>query len=78
MVILKTEAASMPDWYCCVKTAAELDTEIRKIASLEQLSRCDEIKGALFVEYSDEDVKNANLVGWLEHRGVAIVWRWIG
>ena len=77
-MILKMEAASMPDWYCSVKTAAELDTEIRKIAYLEHLGRGDEIKGALFVEYSDEDVKNANLIGWLENRGVAIVWRWIG
>jgi hypothetical protein len=72
------EVASMPDWYCSVKTAVELDMEIRKIVSLEQLSRTDQVTGALHVEYSDDDVKGANLIEWLEHRGVAIVWRWVG
>lgn len=28
--------------------------------------RADEIKGALFVENSDDDVKRVNLIGWLE------------
>jgi len=78
MLIPNMEARLMPDWYCSVKSAFELDTGIRKIASLEQLSRGDEIKGVLHVEYSDEDVKKANLIGWLEHRGVAIVWRGVG
>jgi len=65
----------MADWYCNVKTAAELDTEIRKIASVEPLSRSEEIQDALHVECADDNVKGANLIEWLEDRGVAIVWR---
>ena len=65
----------MPDWICEVDTADQLDTEIRKIAALENVGRGDQIHGTFTVKYSDESVKNASLVPWLESKGVAIVWR---
>lgn len=60
---------------CNVTTAADLDQEIRDIAALDQVSRGDEICGTLYVDYSDESVKKAALIPWLESRGVEIVWR---
>ncbi len=65
----------MPEWICEVDTAEQLDSEIRKIAALENVGRGDEIYGTFTVQYSDEVVKRASLVPWLENRGVAIVWR---
>ena len=60
---------------CKVKTAAELDREIRDILHLDAVQRGDEISGTLYVDYSDESVKAATLIPALEHRGVIIVWR---
>lgn len=68
----------MPEWFCTPKDAAELDSKIRDIAALENVGRGDEIYGTLHVEYSDESVKQASLIPWLENRGVRIVWRWVG
>ena len=60
---------------CDVKTAAELDAEIRDILALDEIQRGDEISGTLYVHYSDESVKSASLVPVLENRGVTIEWR---
>ena len=60
---------------CEVKTASELDTEIRDMLHLDAVQRGDEISGTLYVDYSDESVKAATLIPALEHRGVIIVWR---
>jgi len=60
---------------CKVKTATELDTEIRDILHLDATQRGDEIGGTLYIDYSDESVKAATLISALEHRGVIIVWR---
>lgn len=60
---------------CEVKTAAELDSKIQEILSLDHQGRGNEIAGTLHIQYSDEDVKNARLVHVLEERGVAIVWK---
>lgn len=66
----------MPEWVFNVKTAAELDNEIRSnIAALDNLGRGDEIYGTLYVDYSGESVKRASLIPWLERRGVSVVWR---
>jgi hypothetical protein len=65
----------MPDWICGVDTADQLDTEIRNTAALESIGRGDEIHGTFTVQYSDEAVKNASLVPWLENKGVAVVWQ---
>jgi len=64
----------MPNWICEVDTAAQLDTEIGNIAALEDVGRGDEIHGTFTVKYSDESVKKASLVSWLENRGVAVIW----
>lgn len=37
----------MPDWICEVDTKEQLDTEIRKIAALENVGRGDEIYGTV-------------------------------
>jgi hypothetical protein len=58
-----------------VKTAAELDAEIRDIFALDVVGRGDEIAGTLYVDYPDEAVKEASLIATLERRGVDIVWR---
>lgn len=60
---------------CHVKTAAELDAEIRDIFALDTGGRGDEIGGTLYVHYPHESVKEAELVPLLEKRGVHIVWR---
>jgi hypothetical protein len=60
---------------CKVKTASELDKEIRDILHLDATQRGDEVSGTLHVDYSDESVKAATLIPALEHRGVLIVWR---
>ena len=59
---------------CEVKTADELDAEIRDIFALDLIQRGDEICGKLYVDYADESVKQASLVAMLEDRGVRIVW----
>ena len=59
---------------CDVKTAAELDVEIRDVFSLDEVGRGDEISGTLHVDYSDESVKRASLVPLLESRGVTVEW----
>ena len=65
----------MPDWTCEVDNKDQLDAEIRKIAALANLGRGDEIYGSMTVYYSDESVKEASLVPWLQDRGVVINWR---
>lgn len=49
--------------------------EIRDIFALDLAQRGDEICGTLYVDYSDESVKQANLLSLLQNRGVEIVWR---
>jgi hypothetical protein len=51
---------------CKVKTASELDKEIRDILHSD---------ATLYIDYADESVKAATLIPALEHRGVTIVWR---
>jgi hypothetical protein len=58
-----------------VNTADELDAEIRDIFALDLVGRGDEIGGTLYVNYSDDAVKEASLIGTLERRGVNIIWR---
>lgn len=60
---------------CHVKTAAELDAEIREIFALDKVGRGEEIGGTLYVHYSHESVKEAELIPLLEKRGVQIAWR---
>lgn len=60
---------------CDVKTAAELDAEIRDIFALDLVQKGEEISGTLYVDYSDESVKLAILVPMLESRGVTVKWR---
>ena len=57
-----------------VKTADELDAQIRDILALYFLEPGDQIGGLLYVDYTDESVKQAGLVAMLEDRGVRIVW----
>ena len=58
-----------------VKTADELDAQIRDILALYFLEPGDQIGGLLYVDYTDESVKQARLVAMLEDHGVRIVWR---
>jgi len=60
---------------CKVKTASELDKEIRDILHSDATQSGDEISGTLYIDYADESVKAATLIPALEHRGVTIVWR---
>lgn len=60
---------------CSVNSAAELDAEIRAIFALDLTQRGDEISGILYVDYSDESVKQASLLPVLQERGVEIIWR---
>ena len=60
---------------CVVKTAGELDAEIRDILALQAVGREDEICGTLYIDYQDESVKEAMLISELTDRGVHIVWR---
>jgi hypothetical protein len=60
---------------CKVKTASELDKEIRDILHFDATQTGDKIGGTLYIDYSDESVKAAILIPALEHRGVIIVWR---
>jgi hypothetical protein len=57
-----------------VKTAEELDAEIRDIFALDLMGDGQQICGTLYVHYSDDTVKEASLIRELEDRGVAIVW----
>lgn len=59
---------------CVVATAQHLDAEIRDIFVLDMIGRGNEIGGTLYVNYTDESVKNAELIPKLEARGVLIVW----
>jgi len=59
---------------CNVRTAADLDKEIRDIFSLDLMQRGHEISGSLNVNYSDESVKRASLIPTLENRGIVIHW----
>jgi hypothetical protein len=59
---------------CEVKTAGELDAQIRDIFALDNVGRGAEISGTLNVEYSDETVKQATLLPLLEARGVRVAW----
>lgn len=59
---------------CNVRTAVELDAEIRDILALALVGRGDQISGTLHVYYSDESVKQASLLPALTRRGVAIEW----
>ncbi len=58
-----------------VKNVAELNQKIREILSLEQQGRGDEICGTLRVYYSDDFVRQASHLRYLEDRGIAIEWR---
>jgi hypothetical protein len=60
---------------CTVKTAAELDAEVRDILALEMVGRGDEISGTLYVDFEDEAVKDSTSIAQLTARGVDIVWR---
>jgi len=60
---------------CVVNTAAELDAQIRDIFALDSVGRGDEISGTLYVDYSDESVKQASLLPYLRGRGVTVEWR---
>jgi hypothetical protein len=60
---------------CEVSTATELDAEIRAIFALDLVQRGNEINGTLYVDYSDESVKQASLLPALQSRGVKIIWR---
>jgi hypothetical protein len=60
--------------YCEVKTAEELNAQIRDIFALDLAGRGDEISGTLHVNYSDESVKKAGLIDQLQGRGVTIAW----
>jgi hypothetical protein len=57
-----------------VNSAAEMDAAICVIIAVQVL-RGGEVAGTLYVEYSDESVKQAKLIPILEQRGVEIVWR---
>lgn len=59
---------------CIVRTADELDAEIRDIFALDAVGRGDEISGTLQVRYSNECVRKASLISKLEARGVRISW----
>jgi hypothetical protein len=59
---------------CNVKTAEELDAEIRDIFALDDVGRGNEIGGTLHVHYPHESVKEASLIPLLEARSVAIEW----
>src|SRR6267154_5121725 len=48
-----------------VKTADELDAQIRDILALYFLEPGDQIGGILYVDYADESVKQASLVAML-------------
>ena len=60
---------------CVVRSAAELDTQIREIFALDMVGRGDEISGTLYVDYSDEAVRSASLIPMLVSRGVHLEWR---
>lgn len=72
--ILGNEAAMLDNRLCFVRTAENLDKEIRNILFLDQIQRGNEISGTLNVHYSDESVKNASLIPALELYGVVICW----
>ena len=59
---------------CEVKTAEELNEQIRDIFALDLAGRGDEISGTLHIRYSDDSVKKASLIGQLQGRGVKIEW----
>lgn len=59
---------------CHVRTAADLDNEIRNILWLDQIQRGREISGTLNVHYADESVKSATLIPQLKMYGVTINW----
>jgi hypothetical protein len=59
---------------CEVRTADELNAEIRDIFSLDDVGRGDEICGTLNIYYSDDSVKDASELSRLEDRGVSVVW----
>lgn len=59
---------------CNVSTAVQLDAEIRDILALDMVQRGDEITGTLNVYYTDESVKQAQLLPVLISRGVQIEW----
>lgn len=59
---------------CEVKTAEELNEQIRDIFALDLAGRGDEISGTLHVNYSDESIKTAGLIPALVGRGVKIQW----
>ena len=60
---------------CTVNTPEELNREIRDILALDTVGRGNEISGTLYINYSNESVKQASLIGELERRDVSIIWR---
>lgn len=66
----------MPDWHFDVANKDDLDLKIRsEILGLDNVGRGDEIYGTVHVTYSDENVKTASLVPYLEARGVEFEWK---
>jgi len=66
----------MPDWHFDVTSKDDLDLKIRaEILGLDIIGRGDEIYGTVHVTYSDENVKKASLVHYLEGRGVEFEWK---
>ncbi|MGA7109693.1 MAG: hypothetical protein WBV28_14180 [Terracidiphilus sp.] len=59
---------------CEVATPEQLDSEIKSIFALDMERRGAEICGTLHVHYTDESVKQAQLVRSLQWRGVNIKW----
>ena len=57
-----------------MKTAAELDAEIRDIFAQDMMDLGNGIAGTLHVHYSDESVRQASLLPRLEGYGVEIRW----
>ena len=60
---------------CEVGTAEELDIQIRDIFALALLGEGHQICGTLYIDYSNESVRQASLLPALRGRGVEIVWR---
>lgn len=64
----------LDDRPCRVTSAAQLDAEIRDIFAQDMEQEGSFIGGKLHVHYTDESVKEAELIPLLEARGVQIVW----
>lgn len=61
--------------FCKVHTPAELDAEIRDLFALSLMGREDAMPKTLNVRYTDESVKQATSIGFLQSKGIRIVWQ---